>query len=229
MKEIRAQIEALANQTDEDRDGDIDFAARAERDSTSRPNAEFKETVGGTPSVVSPEKLALSLSPSADLVGAIPDLVKSISLIIDQKVEERVAGLREELSSRTEVGEVAGVTADVAKFASGIAKGLADLAVGSEAIAKRVADGQEESRKLSEELARIKRIAQPVKGQTAQIIEKTIGADAYSSVPADITKSVSQSEALEALANKARDMKDEGSRKALAEEVYKMFSAAQRR
>lgn len=229
MREIRAQIEALANETDQDRDGDVDFPARDPRDDSAKPSAGFRAATAPTPTVVTPERLPLSLSATPDLGAVVPDLVKNISDIIDRRLEERMDVLRAELNSKTEVTDIAGTTADVAKFASGIARGLADLAVSSEAIAKRVADSQAEARKLSDELERVKRIAQPTRGQTAQAIEKTIGADVYPEGSTDLAKSASAGMTFDDLVDKARNMKDESTRKLLAEEVYKIVSVAQRR
>lgn len=230
LREIQSRMAVLAGQTDQDMDGDIDTSTTAAQpeSNTKSPAADFAALT--RTASLTPPKLGLSVAdpdvaatPVADLGALVPDLAKSLSDMISTRITEEFARLRAELPVKT-VEELAGVTADIAKRAQANAALTADLAGATTAFAQKMTDAQATAKRLEEELERVKRIAQPVKGQTAHVVpvEKTIGSEVYASTAPDVAAAAPRGMSFEELVSKARDLKDEGARKWLAGEIYRI-------
>lgn len=230
LREIQSRMAALAGQTDQDMDGDIDTSTTAAQpeSNTKSPAADFAALTSRAS--LAPPKLGLSVAdsdvaatPTTDLGTLVPDLAKSLSEMISTRITEEFARLRAELPAKT-VEELAGVTADIAKRAQTNAALTADLAGATTAFAQKMTDAQATAKRLEEELERVKRIAQPVKGQTAHVVpvEKTIGSEVYAGTAPDIAAAAPRGMSFEELVSKARDLKDEGARKWLAGEIYRI-------
>lgn len=205
MKEIRAQVESLANQTD-DRDGDVDFAAN-ERGGVNDSTPPTAPTLLEKPTLVTPETLPLTMHGATnDLdLSTVPDIVKSISELVDKKVAERFQAMQ--------TPEHGPTSADIAKYAGAIADGLKNLAGLTsrvegklEAVEKTVGEG-------AAEIEKIKKTAMPLKGQV-MVVEKTIGVDSPPQVPAQQSNLT-----FEQLTERASKLPD-AEQRALAQQLY---------
>lgn len=166
MRDVAAQIEALANQTDQDRDGDVDFPANLASDAgPAKPAASFvqAEAPAGTPTI-QPAPLQLSFSSEADLSTYVTAHVQAALAQAGVVTKDTV---QKSLASVPEVAAAAAVTArGLAALADQTKAAMADLLTTKSALAETQA-----------ELERVKRLAAPIKG-TAMAITKGVGLDA---------------------------------------------------
>ena len=194
LQDVQARLEALADETDRDRDGDIDTPANLERNGTgeqrgplppgapsaSSGNADFASQEGGH-ELVTPARLTLNFATEADLTKFITTRVET--LLAERLTQEFITK-----SAAAAVAEPLAAIPEIAKLAGGIARGLEALADRTKATADdltatkaALAGSQTDMVRLGAslagtqaDLARVKELAQPVKG-TVFAIEKGIG------------------------------------------------------
>lgn len=138
LQDALQRIEALAGETDQDRDGDVDFPTRVPE---KREQSEFQ---AGQHAAPRPETLELTFATEADLkkyIGAtVADLTRAAS------------------------ADTTAATGEVLKLTGGIAKGLAALADQTEATTEGLTATRAALGEVQAELARVKALAQPVRG-----------------------------------------------------------------
>lgn len=169
MKEVRSTIESLANQTDKDRDGDVDTPANMGPMGTGGTRGPVKEPQFAAPAPINPETLALGFTSRADASSMMPDLAKSLDALVQKRVSEALA-----LYSPP-VSDVGSMTADIAKVAGALAQEVSRLAGGVGAVAEEQNKLRAQQQELISRQAKVETLAQPVKGQTVVAAEKTIG------------------------------------------------------
>lgn len=199
LQEVQARIEALAGETDRDRDGDVDTVANTEAapgTAASAGGAADFVTTHGAPMLAEASPLALTFATEADLT-------KFIATRVDARLAERGApAAAEALLTKAALAEPLAAIPEIAKLAGGIAKGLEALAGVSQADHVRLGTLTERADVTTEELgltkaalagsqadvirldaqmaetqadlARVKELAQPVKGAVFAM-EKGIG------------------------------------------------------
>ena len=180
LQDVQARLEALADETDRDRDGDIDTPANLERNGTgeqrgplppgapsaSSGNADFASQEGGH-ELVTPARLTLNFATEADLTKFITTRVET--LLAERLTQEFITK-----SAAAAVGEPLAAIPEIAKLAGGIARGLEALADRTKATAEELGVTKAALAETQADLARVKELAQPVKG-TVFAIEKGIG------------------------------------------------------
>jgi hypothetical protein len=171
LKDVQERIEALAGETDRDRDGDVDSAANTEAAAASSGDvpADFGET-HGAPVLAGAAPLALTFTTEADLT-------KFITAHVDALLgERRPAAEGTEFVTKAALVEPLAAIPEIAKLAGGIARGLEALADRTKATADAMAATKAAIAETQADLARVKELAQPVRG-TVFAIEKGIGSE----------------------------------------------------
>ncbi len=213
LREALSRVEALADETDEDRDGDVDTPANLAdvNDNRKKPSEQFvqRQIPNGTP-VAGRETLPMSFASA-------PDLVKRLDALIERRLDSLADG---RFVTKAAVADSVGTAAEVAKLAGGIAKGLESLATQAEATTEELAAIKEAVAEQQADLASVKELAQPVKGAVFAV-EKGIGLDPDRINPDGTSKTaIPANGSLEWLAQKAAALSDE-ERKQLAAAMYR--------
>ena len=166
LHEVTARLEALAGQTDADRDGDVDTPADRRRGGEPARDADFQAQRPDPDRVLArPATLDLGFGSKDDLTAYIEGAVVRA------------------LAAQADAGKAATATAaletaaEVATLAGGIAKGLAALAGRAEAGARELGALRASVAETQADLARVKELAQPVKGALFAV-DKGIGLEA---------------------------------------------------
>lgn len=170
LKDVQARLEALAGETDKDRDGDIDTPANMEpagQGGVERPAPDFGETQG-TPQVASAPPLSLTFATEADLAKYIDTRVGT--LLSEQAQTEFLT------KSVAAAAEPLAAIPEIAKLAGGIARGLEALADRTKATAEDLGTTKAALATTQADLARVKELAQPARGAVFAI-EKGIGVE----------------------------------------------------
>ncbi len=227
FKELRGKLEALANQTDKDRDGDVDTAANSGPNGTGdcgTPASDFAENAG-TPGLIAHDSLPLTLK-SAVLDS--PEVIAAIDRIIAARVGEAVKSATRTFAQKQDVTETLGTTADVAKSAAAVARGLEAIAFQLEATSRTAADATKAAEATQRRLEQVEKMAAPVKGLGSQAVavDKVIGLDTNPGAAARVAGVAAHSPmAFDELVEKAATLNPDA-RSALAQELYKIILAS---
>jgi phage head maturation protease len=167
LKDALQRIEALSGQTDQDKDGDIDTPANMEADGPGSAGAAPAEAIAAqrpAPTLISPETLSLTFASEADLFKAIDARVQAVIATRDTT----------EFITKAAIAEPLATIPDIAKLAGGLAKGLEALATKAETSAQELAAMKAAVAETQADLAKVKELAQPVKGAVFAI-DKGLG------------------------------------------------------
>lgn len=152
LKDALDRIQALAGQTDQDKDGDVDTEANMGGAMDKRENAEFQgaQRADG----INPGTLELTFTTEADL---------------KKYIDSTVADLTKAATAGATTAQ-----AELVKLAGGLAKGFEAMTSRLEASAKEAETTKAALADVQAELARVKELAQPPKGAVFAI-DKGLG------------------------------------------------------
>lgn len=154
LKDALQRITALEGQTD-DKDGDVDTRGNMQAGGPGEPAtraADFQDTQRADG--INPGTLSLAFSTDADLKKYITDTVADLT--------------------KAAAADTSAATSEVVKIAGGLAKGLEAVASRLEASTQEATATKAALAEMQADLARVKDLAQPVKGAT-YAIDKGIG------------------------------------------------------
>jgi hypothetical protein len=171
LRDVQARVAALAGETDEHRDGDRPEGARTPAnlagEAVVAPSEEGGADSPVTPAVIAAPPLALSFGTEAELT-------KFITTRVEGLLAERAPSDYVTKSTVSALSEPLAAIPEIAKLAGGIARGLEALAGRTKATAEALAETNAAIAATQADLARVKELAQPVKGAVFAI-EKGIG------------------------------------------------------
>ena len=166
LRDVQARVEALAGESEQSLAGDRPEGSPtpAEPVADGAAGAEHAIPSPAPPAVIDPPPLALSF-------GSEAELTKFITARVETLLAERAAS---DFVSKAALTEPLAAIPEIAKLAGGIARGLEALAGRTKATAEALAATNASVAATQADLARVKELAQPVKGAVFAI-EKGIG------------------------------------------------------
>ena len=160
LRDAAARIEALVSDTDKDKDGDVDTTANMAAGGTGTPGtpaADFVAATAGDPKPDNAEPMSLSLSLTPEITKHLEALVSArVAAELSQRDFLTKAATSDRLDSIPDVIKLAGVTA----------RALEAMALKAEAATQEATVTKAALTEMQADLARVKELAQPIKGQT---------------------------------------------------------------
>ncbi len=176
IKDALQRLEALANQTDPDRDGDVEFPNENEAKESKTESADFKatEAPNGTPTIT-PSPLALTFSSMPDLVKALLEDKAFVSGLMSNDVfmsavrSEIQKGTTDQFLTKAAAADTLSTMADVSTLLGDVAKASTLLAKRAEANAEEMKTLRADVEKQAAEIDQVKEMAAPPKGNMVAV------------------------------------------------------------